>query len=820
MEEFGEIGNEQVRAADTGLLITEIAQLRAMIAAMTAAQAPVMPAVQQAPVNPQPAEAAVGNVVPVVPIPVIDAVNNAPEAVRREEEKARFDSLEEEIVRNLQGDHEYGSTSLASLCLFPNLKSPTKFRPPDLTNHMLVSNKSPFSQIVAIGERVEEGLRSGKLLDQRALQALLDQPPANTNVRKMNPRKAETGMKTRDVQNLSVSDGPLPRKAMYIRPVNNKQPTNASVVQTQAPNAQAASSGFKKEPRKFTPLPMPISQLLPQLIAGGYVTPISPQVVPNPPPRWHDANAICEYHSKSPGHWTDRCFALKHRVQDLIDQKLLIFEDKPEVKPNITQNPLPAHGNANPAGPAVNMVQKGGRTLDPSCLISEPGKKMKFVFRNEVEAPMVCMVYHTRRFRPGVDAPITSWSFENESGWPIYQAYQARIDLEALQPYFEEGILSPTPYEGRIITRAPDGKPFQEGDWDTCHVKSEYCYCNICHPESFWRNLREDPFGDLARQASRTENKLTKRKKGKRGIRQDFKSNDLPYHLLDEVQSSMHSLTIEDLGSSNKGRQGQAPTMTWKRVTDPSQMIECPNDKKPEGTINMGRIPQSSKRNRLPGHRVPWTPTPRKKKDPFATRLEAVDPTIGDLGESSRPFLVTYSAPPAPFGTAKPSWGSPWDEESDAPNEDDETWEQVQHNQIAEERIQALMDQDISETFDLMNTMGWNDLISAATSVQRQVPTQYLNSQVSAWLEIPTTPEGYRQHILENYVEDPSQLIARLDEKVKVRIKKGKEPPHIAMISRSKMNSALLSDKEKMLEDALEFQRLKREEKSNSSPRN
>lgn len=735
MEEFGEIGNEQVRAADTGLLITEIAQLRAMIAAMTAAQAPVMPAVQQAPVNPQPAEAAVGNVVPVVPIPVIDAVNNAPEAVRREEEKARFDSLEER-VRNLQGDHEYGSTSLASLCLFPNLKSPTKFRPPDLTkysgsgcptahlrvfrvemsaygddepflmqqfqrslsgaaltwfvnldlskirtwadlsssfmkeysfntelapnrynlqhmnknsqesfrsyakrwrqaaaqvqppltatelvetflntlkapyfSHMLVSNKSPFSQIVAIGERVEEGLRSGKLLDQRALQALLDQPPANTNVRKMNPRKAETGMKTGDVQNLSVSDGPLPRKAMYIRPVNNKQPTNASVVQTQAPNAQAASSGFKKEPRKFTPLPMPISQLLPQLIAGGYVTPISPQVVPNPPPRWHDANAICEYHSKSPGHWTDRCFALKHRVQDLIDQKLLIFEDKPEVKPNITQNPLPAHGNANPAGPAVNMVQKGGRTLDPSCLISEPGKKMKFVFRNEVEAPMVCMVYHTRRFSPGVDAPITSWSFENvrkgieegqvqevlpeafpligileESGWPIYQA---RIDLEALQPYFEEGILSPTPYEGRIITRAPDGKPFQEGDWDTCHVKSEYCYCNICHPESFWRNLREDPFGDLARQASRTENKLTKRKKGKRGIRQDFKSNDLPYHLLDEVQSSMHSLTIEDLGSSNKGRQGQAPTMTWKRVTDPSQMIECPNDKKPEGTINM-----------------------------------------------------------------------------------------------------------------------------------------------------------------------------------------------------------------------------------------
>ena len=45
----------------------------------------------------------------------------------------------------------------------------------------------------------------------------------------------------------------------------------------------------------------------------------------------------CAYH-QGPGHETDRCTALRHAVQDLIDQGLVHLG-----QPSVTTNPLPAH---------------------------------------------------------------------------------------------------------------------------------------------------------------------------------------------------------------------------------------------------------------------------------------------------------------------------------------------------------------------------------------------------------------------------------------------------------------------------------------------
>ncbi|KAF5185323.1 hypothetical protein FRX31_025088 [Thalictrum thalictroides] len=51
--------------------------------------------------------------------------------------------------------------------------------------------------------------------------------------------------------------------------------------------------------------------------------PIPPKPVSDPPPRTYDPNARCDYHMGSPGHWTDRCYNLRHRIQDLRDQPQL-----------------------------------------------------------------------------------------------------------------------------------------------------------------------------------------------------------------------------------------------------------------------------------------------------------------------------------------------------------------------------------------------------------------------------------------------------------------------------------------------------------------
>ena len=48
------------------------------------------------------------------------------------------------------------------------------------------------------------------------------------------------------------------------------------------------------------------------------------------------------YHSESPGHDTNDCWALRNKIQDLIEAKEIDF-DAPE-KPNVITAPMPKHG--------------------------------------------------------------------------------------------------------------------------------------------------------------------------------------------------------------------------------------------------------------------------------------------------------------------------------------------------------------------------------------------------------------------------------------------------------------------------------------------
>jgi hypothetical protein len=68
------------------------------------------------------------------------------------------------------------------------------------------------------------------------------------------------------------------------------------------------------------------------------------------------------------GHWTNRCFNLRHRIQDLIDAGLLRFE-KDESKVN--QNASPVKGNVE-GSPLTDVATKGREGLDSSLLTSSP----------------------------------------------------------------------------------------------------------------------------------------------------------------------------------------------------------------------------------------------------------------------------------------------------------------------------------------------------------------------------------------------------------------------------------------------------------------
>ncbi|GMQ00011.1 hypothetical protein CsSME_00047265 [Camellia sinensis var. sinensis] len=66
-------------------------------------------------------------------------------------------------------------------------------------------------------------------------------------------------------------------------------------------------------------------------------------------------------------HDTDRCFRLRHEIQDLIDNKVIAPPQPP--KPNVTTNSLPPHGRVPPP-PYFNLIHTLSSTFNPSIYIT------------------------------------------------------------------------------------------------------------------------------------------------------------------------------------------------------------------------------------------------------------------------------------------------------------------------------------------------------------------------------------------------------------------------------------------------------------------
>ena len=87
---------------------------------------------------------------------------------------------------------------------------------------------------------------------------------------------------------------------------------------------------------------MSLSQALQHLLKANLVTLCEPPSNPYTSLPKYNPNAKCAYHSSSLGHETDQCWALKNKIQDLIDNKTIDFY--PPLTPNVIIAPMPKHG--------------------------------------------------------------------------------------------------------------------------------------------------------------------------------------------------------------------------------------------------------------------------------------------------------------------------------------------------------------------------------------------------------------------------------------------------------------------------------------------
>ncbi|GKV44628.1 hypothetical protein SLEP1_g51790 [Rubroshorea leprosula] len=224
----------------------------------------------------------------------------------------------EEALEAMQGPQAYGSIDLNNLYYYLGIQTNFKFKQPDFDKydgsgcpyaHLQMTSRAwlapyvgyTFAQLVTASEQIEEGLKAGKKEDEEALNHIF---------------------------------------TSHAKPIYSM----ANVPYNQQPQLQHTPI-FKST---TYPQRRPNFDAHASLVAVGLTQTVQANLVQPSYSYGYDPQAKCEYHNVT-GHGTEYCTALKHKIQDLIDEGKLQL-DETKSAPSITQNPLPPHGE-----PTMNM---------------------------------------------------------------------------------------------------------------------------------------------------------------------------------------------------------------------------------------------------------------------------------------------------------------------------------------------------------------------------------------------------------------------------------------------------------------------------------
>ncbi|XP_050908914.1 uncharacterized protein LOC127122656 [Lathyrus oleraceus] len=308
----------------------------------------------------------------------------------------KYKTLEERL-KVIEGFSIFGVDAMG-MCLVPDVAIPPKFKTPDFEkykgvifprNHlrMFVRNMVAYAANEKLMMHSFHDSLSGASLDWytqlerthvktwedlansflRQYKYNLDmafnrigkigKPSLNQNCNKRytnsnNSKKGETNFVTVEGSSQAsynpyiVAVGPYqyPRQA-YSKP----QAQQARALTQQNQQNWYAQRDQQRPWKEFDPIPITYTQVLPYLNQKGLVEIKLLAHPPNLPPRGYDANAMCDFHTGSPGHNTDKFLALKSKVQDLLDHKIISFSLE---GPNLKENPMPRH-----YGPTINVVE-------------------------------------------------------------------------------------------------------------------------------------------------------------------------------------------------------------------------------------------------------------------------------------------------------------------------------------------------------------------------------------------------------------------------------------------------------------------------------
>ncbi|XP_070001936.1 uncharacterized protein [Nicotiana sylvestris] len=252
---------------------------------------------------------------------------------------------------------------------------------PQYYERLMLIEGQKFSDIIKLGERIEEGIKSGMVTNLEALQATnKDLQSGGSSKRKdvnsvMAAQRNNSPMKYQTYPSAPLTYQPTlnyqapsptyqipspappptyePASHRYSQPAPiyqayNSQPSHYPSPPTLQNFPRPRPNFDGKPPRQYTAIAEPIDQLYQKLKTAGYVTPI-PAITPENPSQWINPNKTCAYHSGMKGHTIDECRSLKDKIQNLIDNEIIITK---EPAPNVRNNPLPDN-----KGGVIHMIE-------------------------------------------------------------------------------------------------------------------------------------------------------------------------------------------------------------------------------------------------------------------------------------------------------------------------------------------------------------------------------------------------------------------------------------------------------------------------------
>ncbi|XP_027170334.1 uncharacterized protein LOC113770147 [Coffea eugenioides] len=176
------------------------------------------------------------------------------------------------------------------------------------------------------------------------------------------------------------------------------------------------------------------------LKAVGKIGTVPPKLYSKGIPPSYDAQAICAYHSGSPGHITGNCWILKYKIQDMIDSGDILLKRKGEQGPNVNKNPLPEHGST------VGVIIADENFIDPTQYIIDETEMFGVMETDHVRMRKL-MSAEESMTKDNIEKKLRSFVFEKEEPF-IVERGPSEVDNSKAHfildlPSFEWDILEP-----------------------------------------------------------------------------------------------------------------------------------------------------------------------------------------------------------------------------------------------------------------------------------------------------------------------------------------------------------------------------------------